>query len=58
MSTWFLIFLFYIIQVCLYGQIVIGQSQYLNHGAILLKALGGGICVLWTLDLQYMYMSV
>ena len=28
--------------------IVIWQSQYLNHGAILLKALGGGIRVLWT----------
>ena len=48
LSTLSLICLFYIIQVCLYGPLVIWQSQYLNHGAILLKALGGGIRVLWT----------
>ena len=24
------------------------KNQYLNHGAILLKAIGGGIRVLWT----------
>ena len=31
-----------IIQVCLYWHIGIWQSQYLNQGAILLKALGWG----------------
>ena len=41
--------LFYLIQVCFCGPIVIWQGQYLNHGALLLKALGGGIRVLWTL---------
>ena len=35
-------------QVCLYGPIVIRQSQYLNQGAILLKALGGHLCPLGT----------
>ena len=35
-------------QVCLYGPIVIRQSQYLNQDAILLKALGGHLCPLGT----------
>ena len=34
------------------------KSQYLNHSAILLKALGGGIRVLWTHISSYYFIQV
>ena len=50
LSTWSLICLFYIIHVgsAFMDLQLSDKSQYLNHSAILLKALGGGIRVLWT----------